>query len=365
MNGTSVDANDLPVGTYARRLREVDACVVARLSGLGGRGLDVGCGVRLGRGVDGRLTPFAPTSEELALALPALAVTAVDAALPESAVRFGDAWVALDSAGRAVACLLQGLEQGDSVPLERARHHPDGARVGALCWGELAPRAEAWWATWRDVAARDGRVALPALVDDVSALAALPGVARPHQPLAELFDRPVERHADAAQAPLTARALTLEALAASGVAAPFDLVRVANVTPFLPDAPAASLLRAAAAVAREGAWLVEAGTVALPGDAALTALALAENSGGTWLPRELWLSPAATPTFLARGGAELPAVLGAAGPPLVRALAEADRAIRQTGALPDAPRMAAALRARGQRGLTVPGLALVGLAVRA
>lgn len=118
-------------------------------------------------------------------------------------------------------------------------------------------------------------------------------------------------------------------------------------------------------VAPEGAWLVEAGTVARAGGAALTALALAENAGGVWRPRELWLSPATPPTFVARGGAELAAVLGAPGPPLVRALAEGDRAIRQTGALPDTPRMAAALRARDQRTWTIPGLVLVGLAVPA
>ncbi|MEZ4267582.1 MAG: hypothetical protein R3F39_14485 [Myxococcota bacterium] len=367
MMGTPADAANasaIPVGTYAGRLRDVDACVVARLGGLAGRALDAGCGVRLARGAGGGLTPFAPTSEELAAALPALEVTALDAALPQAAVRFGDVWVALDGAGRAGACLLQGAELAGTVQLERAAHHPDGARVGALCWAELAPRAEAWWAATREEAARAGRVALRVSLDEVPALAALPGVRRADQPLAELLDRPVERHAEAAQTPLTGLALTIEALAATGAEARFDLVRLANVTAFMPDAPAASLLRAAAAVAREGAWLVEAGTVALAGGALLTALALAENSGGTWRPRELWLSPAATPTFLARGGAELPAVLGAAGPPLVRALVEADRSIRSAGALPDAATMASALGARGQRTWTAPGLSLVGVAVR-
>lgn len=369
-DGEVAGAAGIPVGTYAGRLRDVNACVAARLPRLAGRALDIGCGVRLARAPDGRLTPFAPTSEELAAALPALAVTAIDPALPEAALRFGDVWVALNASGRAVACLLQARAQGDTVQLERTAHHPDGPRVEALCWSELVPRAESWWTTWRGEASRTGRVVVPIRLDEVGALAALPGVTRPHQPLAELLDRPVERHAEARhpgaqKSPLTARTLALEALAASGVEPAFDLVRVANVTAFMPDAPAASLLRAAAALARDGGWLVEAGTISQGADAPFTALALAKNTGGTWAPQELWLSPAATPTFLARGGAELPAVLGAAGPPLVRALAEADRAIRSSGALPDAASMAAALSTGGHQTWTIPSLSLVGLAVPA
>lgn len=319
--------------------------------------------MRLARGSDGRLAPFAPTSEELAAAIPALAVTAVDPALPEAALRFGDVWVALDGAGRATACLREAREQGGTVQLERLAHHPEGARLARVCWQELTPRAESWWARQRGEAWVAGSVALPVTLQTCPALAALPGVTSDRRPLAELFDRPVERHAEAVGAPLAARALTLQALAASGVEPPFDLVRLANVTAFLPDAPASELLRAAAAVARDGAWLVEAGTVGLGAETELTALALAQHLGGAWIPGELWLSPAATPTFLSRGGAELPAVLGPAGPPAVRALAEADRAIRGDGALPDVRRMAAALRARHQRVLTVPGLPLVGLAI--
>ncbi|MCA9559961.1 MAG: hypothetical protein KC583_15545, partial [Myxococcales bacterium] len=235
--------------------------------------------------------------------------------------------------------------------------------LAALCRAELTPRAETWWREGREQAERIGRATVPLAIEQLGPLAALPGLAPGRGPLVELLHRPVERHAESVGTSLTARKQTLEGLAASGAGEPFDLMRIANVTAFMPDGPAGALLRAAARVAREGAWLVEAGTVALGGEAVLTALALARNTGGVWSPRELWLSPAGTPTFLARGGAELPAVLGPAGPPLVRALVQADRALRSKGAEPDAPTMAAALQSLGHRASSAAGLPLVGLSV--
>jgi hypothetical protein len=351
----------LPVGTYAGRLGDVDACVAARVPTLGGLALDVGCGVRVALAADGQRTPFAPTSEELAAAWPGLQVTAADPALPEACVRVGGAWVILDGEGRATACLLETGALGDTVALERVEHHPDGGRVAALCRDTLAPLAERWWREGRAEAARVGRVALSGVAAAHPELLALAGPGGDAS--AELLDRPVERHAALVGRPLVARNATLQALADAGDARGFDLVRVANVTAFLPDGPASQLLRAAASVAREGAWLVEAGTVALGGGAVLTALALAQRERGGWLPRELWLSAAGTPTFLARGGAELPAVLGARGPELVRALALADRAVRVTGAEPNVRSMAAALRAAGRRPLCLDGASLIGLAV--